>query len=175
MKVIIFIFVVLILMYILSIAIAMEWNGIYRNDPRAKLVAGTGKIHYKGLGSNKESIETLLNRIYWVADADGRNTKWKRCFMIAFISTIAIIYIVYTRPPTAKEVILLILIVFIACMACSSFFRFHSDRFAPYYIRQNILLLQKKLNLQTYSDPGPPLKSVKPPKYNVLDTLLKKG
>ena len=161
-----------LLIIILILALKSEANDIYKNTLQNKIQGGNGKIHYKGLGTEDESIETLLNRIYWVADSDGRNGKWKRSYIIAFIATLLIICAIYQRVPTAKEIIILILCIFVTVMAITAFFRFHSDRFAPYYIRRNIKYIQSKLRIEN-KDPGPPPKKISPPDYTVLDVLLR--
>ena len=166
------IIVIIIIIAILIFALKSEANDIYKNTRQNEIRTGNGKIHYKGLGTEDESIETLLNRIYWVADSDGRNGKWKRSYIIAFIATLAIICAIYHRVPSAKELVLLILTIFITVIAITAFFRFHSDRFAPYYIRRNIKYIQSKLNVTT-KDPGPPPKKVIPPDYAILDVLLR--
>ena len=169
---IILIIIVIILVCVLVLAIKAECHDIYWNRKIPETQGGNGKIHYKGLGTEEETIETLLNRIYWVADSDGRNGKWKRSYIIAFISTLLIICAIYHRVPSAQDLILLVLCIFITVMASSAFFRFHSDRFAPYYIRRNVRFIQAKMNL-TNQKPGPPPESVQRPEYVVLDTLLR--
>lgn len=164
------IIVIVVCLLILAVAIQSEANDIYRNRRDARVQGGNGKIHYKGLGTEEESVETLLNRVYWVADSDGRNSKWKRAYIIAFIATALIICAIFRRVPSAQECILLLLCIFITVMAASGFFRFHSDRFAPYYIRRNIKFVQAKLNLAS-RDPGPPAGA--PPDYSSLNVLLR--
>ena len=165
------IIIIIFLVVFLGIAIKSEARDIYWNPRRKDIQGGNGKIHYKGLGNEDESIETLLNRIYWVADSDGRNAKWKRSYIISFMATLLIICAIYKNVPSPRDLVILLICIFVVVMATTSFFRFHSDRFAPYYVRRNIQLIQQKLNLKTH-DPGPPRRGVSPPDYSTLNSLL---
>lgn len=165
--------IVLFLIILLAYALICEANDIYRNEKSSKLAGGNGKIHYKGLGSPDESLDTLLNRIYWVADSDGRNSKWKRAFLIAIVATFLICLILFHRVPTARELLLILLIIFITTLAVFGFFRFHADRFTPYYIRQNVNLIRQKFGYPKFSDPGPPDPDIKRPTYSQLSSLCR--
>ncbi len=164
--------IVFFLIILLGYALICEANDIYRHD-KSSLKGGNGKIHYKGLGSPDESLDTLLNRIYWVADSDGRNSKWKRAFLIAVVSTFLICLILFHRVPTARELLLILLIIFITTLAVFGFFRFHADRFTPYYIRQNVALIRQKLGYSKFSDPGSPSPDIKLPTYSQLSSLCR--
>lgn len=163
---------IIVIIIILITIIITEARDLYSYN-NSKLVGGNGKIHYKGRGSPDESIDQLLNRIYWVADADGRTSKWHRAFFISILATCLIVLVIFHRIPTPREIILLILIIFVSSLAVFGFFRFHSDRFAPYYIRQNINFARQKLNLPAkYTDPGIPSTFSSTPPYNQLPSLL---
>jgi len=167
-----FILTLLIIFLILWYAIQSEADDIYRNPSNKNLAGGNGNIHYKGLGSDEESIDKLLNRIYWTATADDRNNKWKRAYIIATIATLMIIVLIYRTRPSAKDIVLILIIIFIVCYAVFSFFKFHSDRFAPYYIRDDVIKIRNKLKLGNPKDPGNPSPNAKIPSYNLLSKLL---
>ena len=168
-KGLILLIVIIIIIGLLLIALIEEGRDIY--GPKYDLNGGKGKIHYKGLGSSDEDLETLLNRIYWVADADGRNTKWKRAYIIAILATFIIFALLYKDIPSIRDILLVLLIIFISVYAIFGYFRFHSDRFSPYYIRKNIIYILDKLNLK-YKKPPTPLDSSKVPDYYDLGELV---
>ena len=167
------IIIVLIILLLLGYALICEANDIYRHEGSSALAGGNGKIHYKGFGTSEESLDTLLNRIYWVADSDGRNSKWKRALLIAVVSTFLICLILFHRVPTARELLLILLIIFITTLAVFGFFRFHADRFTPYYIRQNVTLIRQRLGYSKPTDPGPPPAATKLPTYSKLSSLCR--
>lgn len=157
----------ILLTIVLVLAIKFEAKDIYGEK---EIKGGNGLMHYKGRGDRGESIDQLLNRIYWVADSDSKNNKWKRAVIVSFVSTIIILLLFFSKVPGNIEVLLLFIIIFVVTIALFGFFRFHSDRFSAYYIRENINRIKEKLELKKYEEPEEPKND--PPPYNKLSLYV---
>lgn len=161
--------VIILLLFILLFALKREKEEIYCHGSLTKNIGGNGKIHYKGRGSKDETVSQLLDRIYWVSTSGLRHSKWPRSYFIALFSTLIISFLIFNQFPDSTQIIISIIIIFLVSLSCFGFFSFHEERFTPYYIRQNIHLIRRKLGLKGASPLEP---KTKPPSYTELSNLL---
>ena len=156
--VIIFIFVLLILVYWILQAECKDLYGPIENEKlseeyrKKQLIkhGGNGYLHYKGRGHKDDSIEDLLNRIWWLSTIENRTSKWRRILLASIIASGIILVLLVPQIPSPSQIFITILCIFLIFIGILSYYYFHCDRFPPYYIQENLNYLRKKLNYSEY-------------------------
>lgn len=137
---------------------------------------GNGKYQYKGRGYKKESVETLLNRIDWLAKNSVNDALYTTSYIIAFATTLAVFFIIYAFSGyilTVWEIVIILFAAFVVSFSIMNLFTFHTDRYRNYYIRKNIDYISKKLRTRIKEPPNPSHKSHMPFRTKVQDILVR--
>ena len=100
----------------------------------------------KCYGDKTDSIATLLDRIQW-ANHDVNRVNFKARFMLFALVISFFASVVYEPKVNTKNIFLCTVIVWIVLLTTNTFFRFHADQFADYFIDNNLKQIRKKLNL----------------------------
>ena len=135
---------------------------------------GNGRYQYKGRGSNKESVETLLQRIKWTGKNMQNRFLYSTSYIISFIILLAFIIILYAYSKyciIATELVVVLNVVFIIVFSILNLFDFHTDRYPQYYIVDNILRIQKKLGYKNKDPPRPRKETYVPHRTRVREIL----
>jgi hypothetical protein len=109
---------------------------------------GKGKYYINGMGNDKDDIPVLLNKIELNANIDENTVKWRRCLVLAIISSILLFLIVFSKLPSGSELMMSILIIFLVFYFSFSFYQWHYTKFPAFNIYKNINILRKKLNIE---------------------------
>lgn len=156
-----------LLFYLFFLACQYEGYDFFSYYPDRR---GFGAVNYKGVGHHSESLETLLSRAYWVADADGRHLKWRRALIIAVVSGLLLAGI--NRGTSIRNFLLTVLVVFLTAFSTLQFMRFHSDAFNGYYVRNNLQMVADRIGVSITTPPDP-IKLAKVPYIRDLKYVLK--
>ena len=137
---------------------------------------GNGKYQYKGRGYKKESIETLLSRIDWLAKNSVNDALYTTSYIIAFAITLAVFFILYAFSSyiaSVWEIVIILFAAFVICFSVMNLFTFHTDRYRNYYIRKNIDYISRRLRTKVKEPPNPSHKSHMPFRTKVHDVLVR--
>lgn len=168
-------FILLFLTALFIIVIDINKKHSKSNDKIDGEFDGNSNYQYKGRGTQDENIQTLINRIDWLAKNSQCKSFYTTSYIMTFVIVLAIIYVPYSYSGyiiSAWELILFTIIVFIIIFSVLNLFDFHIDRYNNYYIRQNIEYIRAKLSLE-YIDPGLPKTNHIPHRTKVADILNK--
>lgn len=134
---------------------------------------GNGKYQHKGRGHDDEDVETLLDRIDWLAKHGDTSYIYTTSFIVAFLSTLGVFLVLYgysSYVPNEWEILIVVLTLFLIFFSVTTLFGFHDDRYPYYYIRSNIKRIQCQLGLDS-SDPPRPVNNYIPHRTEIRDTL----
>ena len=170
-------FLVFILLTIVFL-VAVSENSDQMNCPYpgGKCYNGNGKHQYKGRGSNKDSVSTLLSRIDWIGKKGAQYNGYAISFMTAYIILIGIMLVMYGCSEymlSPWEIIVLILAIYLILFSIGNFMDFHGHRYPMYYLRNNSNLIAKKLGLKLKTKVSKPTCSGVPHRTIVRDVLVK--
>jgi hypothetical protein len=100
----------------------------------------------KGYRSKEDSNEILFSRIKWVNGYKNRVNYSLRYIIYAVIIT-ALLSIIIENVPSGIF-LQMVLITWLALYSMHNYFHHHADKYAHYYIHDNIRTLQKRLKLK---------------------------
>ena len=144
--------ILVLVLFILALLFALKSERLDLFCPNNKYVKGVcgdgkSKLYIQGIGSEKDSVEELLNKTSSITHASSKIVKWRRSFIFTCIIMLLVLLLIVKRQPTCPEVILLFFIVFVPIYFSYSFYFQHFDRFPSEYMDKNIALIRQKLKL----------------------------
>jgi hypothetical protein len=142
----IIIIIVIIILVLASKGISKERKGRGLSDRRH--VDGNGTAYYQGRGCLEDSVPELLDRIDWAAYVEKRTTLWFRTVILTVVATALVVVLVMKKLPKPPALVMLIVAIFIPFYAGHQLHYVHGDVYNDYYIKRNVELLRKKLNLK---------------------------
>lgn len=142
----IIIIVIIVVLVVASKGISKERKG--RGIPDRRYVDGNGTAYYQGRGCRDDSVSELLDRIDWATYVDKRTTLWFRTIILTVIATALVTALVIRKLPTPPTLIMLIVAIFIPFYAGHQLHYVHGDIYNDYYIKRNVELLRKKLDVK---------------------------
>lgn len=117
-----------------------------------------GRYRHKGRGSDEDDVQTLLNRIDWLGKNGHIKYLYSTSYISAYLITLAVFFILFGFVdffPTEWEIILILLVSFLISYSVTAVIGFHDDRYPYYYIRNNVKLIQDKMNWRSEDPPKP--------------------
>lgn len=152
------ILVIVIASILFLYTISYKKSGTRSNPDDVESYDGNGVYQYKGRGSDSETIEVLLQRISWAASNGPKKYIFSMAYIIAFVSTIAVFLLLYScgrNSPNVYEFLLVLLVIYLTTFSILGLFRFHTDRYPYFYIKQNAMRLQQILKCNAGDPPLP--------------------
>ena len=125
---------ILIVLFVLSLYIAGKQLGISQPDVR------------KCYGNKTDNVATLLDRIQW-ANHHVDRVNFKARFLLFAIIIAFFTSIIFEKQVNTKNMFISTIIIWIVLLTTNTFFRFHADQFADYFIDNNLKQLRKKLKV----------------------------
>ena len=152
-----YIIIFMILLFVLLLMVREQGKEARGNSCNRPSVDGNGSIYYRARGHRSESIETLLDRTEWATYLSYRASIWQRLLISSIIATGLVILLVYRGFPLPGDIIMLLVVIFLSFYTCHKFMYTHGDIYNDFYIKNNVNIIRRKLDL-------PPRKRSKPPK-----------
>lgn len=109
---------------------------------------GKSKFFGDGKGEESDTLNTLLEKIGFVNNSADLIPKWRRCLIIAFISSLLIGVTVYERIPKGKEIFISTLVIMILMYGSYSYYEYHYTKYPKSFINNNIAMVREKLKLK---------------------------
>lgn len=92
------------------------------------------------------SNEQILDVIDHAAGYQNRWVKWRISFMIALFSTIIAIYVMDSRLPTEKELVVFFIVIMLVLTLSNNFYRFHLSDHVANHISEGVDILRKRMS-----------------------------
>ncbi len=125
------------LVYACYKAVASEHKDMYSNGDSKLIGDGHGKYYYKGKKDDKDTVETLLDKINILADTSKNTVKWRRCLILGTVSALIVSLLTFNRFPTGKQFFMILLPIFGTFYASFNYYEYHYDRYPREYIHEN--------------------------------------
>ena len=167
-------FVFMLLTAIFVFVIIYKGNRSRTNRYSHENFDGNGEFQYRGRGCKRESVQTLLRRIDWLAKNSINDSLYTTSYLIAFCTVLGIFFVVYAMTEMILSgwlVIMILFVSFVVCFSIMNLFDFHTNRYRNYYIRKNLDYIYKKLKMIRQDPPLPSAKSKIPFRTKVQDVL----
>jgi len=107
------------------------------DNSNGKAVAGTKA--YEDM-----STEQILGKIEYASHYQDRWVKWRTSFIVAVLATFMIIYLMYQRVPTEKELAIYTIVLVMAITLTSGFYRFHLSDHVTRNIDEAVNILRNR-------------------------------
>ncbi len=103
---------------------------------------GNSKYFSSGRYKKGDTVDEALSKISYLAKYNERIVKWRRCFIIAFVS-IVLIRLFVASDSTFKDSFLIFIIIFTLTNGMYSYYQYHLEIFPAGYIQENVNFIRK--------------------------------
>lgn len=115
---------------------------------------GNGMAYYGSTPSSSDTASKLLDKIQIAAKCDERTVKWRRCFIMSFLISVAIWLLVFGYIPSVFSFLLVLFIGMAVWHFSFGYYAFHHYQAAADNINGSVDLLRQKLTEQDLGDNG---------------------
>lgn len=113
-----------IFIYFLWFALTKESNDINCRDSKGKICGkDMGRAYVHGKLDESDDINTLLKKLKMTSRYEINSILWRRCFIVAIISSIILIFVLKNRMPTGIELTAGFLIIYIVMYMTLTYFQ----------------------------------------------------
>ena len=170
-----FVFIILTLIFIISIGyIKTEGKHPGSGHKSEGYFDGNGVSQWKGRGHRKDDVEVLLQRIDWLAKHGDDKNNYTIAYILAYLTTIGVFLVLYGYSgfyPTCWELLVVALTSYLIIFSIDNLLNFHTHRYPYYYIRNNVGIIQDKMNYFKGSPPNPDKNTSVPHRTVIRDVI----
>lgn len=169
-----FVFIILTVLFVIAIKYVQTQGRCPNKDEPC--FDGNGTKQWKGRGWYTDNVETLLQRIDWLAKNGQKETSYVMSYVLAYLVSIAIMLVLYGYNgyiPCWSELVVIVLVAYLVLFSVDNLFNFHTDRYPYYYIRENTNLIQDQLGYYK-GCPHRPHKHSKVPHRTIVRDILER-